>query len=97
MFYEIFIRLWIFQIKNFQTIIKRLPPNIVEKKQAEIPTSHRINILNWITPLYSIFLHIQGIQLVEEGKKNRNNKLFLTLVSQMLPLNESHFQLRHRD
>ena len=65
MFYEIFIKLWISQIKNFQTIIERHFVNIIEKKQTEIPTFYRINILNWITAV--IFVpHPQSFCVIKE-------------------------------
>ena len=73
MFYEIFIKLRVSQIKNFQTIIKRLPPNIIEKKQAEIPTFYRINILNWITAV--IFVpHPQSFCIIKEFNWWRKGK-----------------------
>ena len=53
------------QIKNFQTIIERHFVNIVKKKQRIIPTSYRINILNWITAII-ITPHFQSFCIFYE-------------------------------
>ena len=73
MFYEIFIDFWIFQIKNFQTIIERLFVNIIKEIKAEIPASHRIIILNWITTIILIS-HPQSFFIFKEFNWWRKGK-----------------------